>query len=192
MAMPKIYIASSFKHMHGVRLLGRELRSYGFSILDWTEKATPPAGLTSAQRREWMDTDIEGGQVFSFCRDACVQADILVYYGASGQDAGVEVGIAYGAGVPVLGIRGPLEAPGLMLHGAMCQWVDSIEDALSLMRELASYAAAMDLPDVPVVPDASVAVDTPVAPSTTSGPALPASSLIIRTLLARYAQARCT
>lgn len=144
MAMPKIYIASSFKHMHGVRLLGRELRSYGFTILDWTEKATPPAGLTPAQRRAWMDTDTEGGQVFSFCRDACVQADLVVYFGASGQDAGVEVGIAYGAGVPVLGIRGPLEAPGLMLHGAICQWVDSVEGALDLLQQLAAHIASAD------------------------------------------------
>lgn len=147
MVMPKIYIASSFKHMHGVRLLGRELRTYGFSILDWTEKATPPSGLTPAQRRAWMDTDTEGGQVFSFCRDACVQADLVIYFGESGQDAGVEVGIAYGAGVPILGIRGPLEAPGLMLHGAICQWADSVEGALDLLQQLANYmATASDSP----------------------------------------------
>lgn len=178
MAMPKIYIASSFKHMHGVRLLGRELRSYGFSILDWTEKATPPAGLTPSQRREWMDTDIEGGQVFSFCRDACLEADILVYYGASGQDAGVEVGIAYGAGVPVLGIRGPLEAPGLMLHGAMCQWVDSVEEALALMQDIASYAAAMD----------ALGVAGEVAAPSASGEVLSPPPLRIQPLIARYAQ----
>lgn len=140
MRSPTIYIASSFKHLHGVRLLGRELRSFGFVILDWTEKATPPAGLTPAQRRQWMDTDIEGGQVFDFCRDACLQADILVYFGASGQDAGVEVGIACGAGVPVLGIRGPLEAPGLMLHGAMDAWAESVEEALALLQQVATHA----------------------------------------------------
>lgn len=140
MHIATVYIASSFKHLHGVRLLGRELRACGFAILDWTEKATPPAGLTPAERRQWMDTDIEGGQVFDFCRDACVQADILVYFGASGQDAGVEVGIACGAGVPILGIRGPLEAPGLMLHGAMTAWAENIEAALSLLQQVAVHA----------------------------------------------------
>lgn len=140
MHLATVYIASSFKHLHGVRLLGRELRACGFAILDWTEKATPPAGLTPAERRQWMDTDIEGGQVFDFCRDACVQADILVYFGASGQDAGVEVGIACGAGVPVLGIRGPLEAPGLMLHGAMTTWAENIEEALALLQQVAVHA----------------------------------------------------
>ena len=136
-ARPRIYIAASFKHLHAVRLLGHALRGMGFDILDWTEKASPPPGLTPAQRRQWMDTDQAGGQVFSFCRDACLQADMVIYFGASGQDAGVEVGIAAGTGVPILGVRGPLEAPGLMLHGAMTAWAETIEEALSLMHGVA-------------------------------------------------------
>lgn len=143
-----IYVAGSFKHKHGVRLLGRELRALGCRILDWTEKAVPPPGLTPAQRRIWMDTDRDGGQVYDFCRNACLTADMVIYYGASGQDAGVEVGLAAGAGVPVLGIRGPLEGPGLMLHGAVCLWVDEAEEALELVARVLSHAgrgwAALD------------------------------------------------
>ena len=147
-----IYIAASFRHKHGVRLLGRELRALGCRILDWTEKAAPPPGLTPAQRREWMDTDQEGGQVYAFCRHACRAADLVIYYGMSGQDAGVEVGLAAGAGVPLLGIRGPLEAPGLMLHGAMTCWVDEVEDAVALVAEVAHLVrtggeAAPDAPE---------------------------------------------
>lgn len=123
--------------MHGARLLGRELRRFGYTILDWTEKATPPPGLAPAERRIWMDTDQEGGQVYKFCRDACVNADIVVYYGESGQDAGVEVGIASASGTPVLGIRGPLEGPGLMLHGAADVWAEDVGDALDLLEKLA-------------------------------------------------------
>lgn len=136
MAALTIYVAGSFKHKHGVRLLGRELRGMGCGLLDWTEKAVPPPGLTPAERRIWMDTDMDGGQVYSFCRDACIKADLVIYYGASGQDAGVEVGLAAGAGVPVLGIRGPLEGPGLMLHGAVSLWTDSIEEALEVIAAL--------------------------------------------------------
>lgn len=135
-----IYVAGSFKHKHGVRLLGRELTALGCRILDWTEKATPPPGLTPQERRLWMDTDRAGGSVYAFCRDACRTADLVIYYGASGQDAGVEVGLATGAGVPVLGIRGPLEAPGLMLHGAGTAWVDSVEEAIALVARLTELA----------------------------------------------------
>ena len=136
MAALTIYVAGSFKHKHGVRLLGRELRGMGCHILDWTEKAVPPPGLTPIERRIWMDTDRNGGQVYNFCHKACIKADLVIYYGASGQDAGVEVGLAAGAGVPVLGIRGPLEGPGLMLHGAVSHWVDSAEEALEAVAAL--------------------------------------------------------
>ncbi|MDR3320794.1 MAG: translation initiation factor 2 [Desulfovibrio sp.] len=136
-----VYIASSFKHKHGVRLLGRELRTMNCHILDWTEKAVPPSGLTPTERRIWMDTDRNGGQVYTFCKNACLAADMLVYYGASGQDAGVEVGLAVGAGLPILGIRGPLEGPGLMLHGAVTQWTDNVEEALSITGRVVTHAA---------------------------------------------------
>lgn len=136
-----IYVAGSFRHRHGVRLFGRELAALGCHVLDWTEKAVPPPGLTPAERRLWMDTDQAGGTVFAFCRDACLKADLVIYYGASGQDAGLEVGLAAGSGVPVLGIRGPLEGPGLMLHGAATAWVDTVEDALVLVERLISLIA---------------------------------------------------
>lgn len=135
-----VYVAGSFRHKHAVRLFGRELGRIGCALLDWTEKASPPPGLTPAERRRWMDTDLEEGSVFLFCRDACLKADLLVYFGESGQDAGVEVGLAAGNGVPVLGIRGPLEAPGLMLHGAVGHWVESVEDALEFLRGTISGA----------------------------------------------------
>lgn len=147
-----IYIAGSFRHKHGVRLLGNALRALGCHILDWTEKAAPPPGLTPAQRRVWMDTDQEGGQVYAFCRQACLTADMVIYYGTSGQDAGVEVGLAAGAGVPLLGIRGPLEAPGLMLHGAMTCWVDEVEDAVELVRTLCLLLRT-DAPPAPETPE---------------------------------------
>lgn len=131
-----IYIAGSFKHLHGVRMLGRQFRKMGCVLLDWTDLAAPPQGLTPMERRIWMDTDRAGGDVYKFCRDACLNADLVLYYGASGQDAGVEVGIAAAAGTPVLGLRGPLEGPGLMLHGAVDVWVDSAEEAITIVNAL--------------------------------------------------------
>lgn len=116
----RVYVAASYRHIHAVRLLYAALKRLcaDIEILDWTAHATPPEGLTAAERRAWMDTD-HGGEVYRFCRDACGSADLVIYVGASGQDAGVEVGIAHGSGVEVIGLAGPLESRGLMLHGAV-------------------------------------------------------------------------
>lgn len=131
-----VYVAASYKHMHAVRLLYAALRRLCpmTNILDWTAHATPPEGLTAVERRAWMDTD-HGGQVYRFCRDACASADLVIYLGASGQDAGVEVGLAHGAGVEVIGLAGPLESPGLMLHGAISEWAKDTEGLLCMVRE---------------------------------------------------------
>jgi len=134
-----IYIAASFRHLHTVHLLGSRSRDMGYYIYDWTEKGTPPEGLNAAERREWMDTD-HGGEIFSFCAEACHKADLLIYLGASGQDAGVEVGMAHTAGLPILGIRGPLEPLGLMLHGAATIWVDTTASALAILQTLMEHA----------------------------------------------------
>ncbi|MBQ3059430.1 MAG: translation initiation factor 2 [Desulfovibrio sp.] len=144
-----IYTAASFKMLHAVRLfhMAVQERIPGITILDWTAKATPPDGLTPAQRREWFDTEQSGGQVYAFCRDACVSADVVVYLGQAGQDAGVEVGMAAAAGVPVIGVRGPLEAPGLMLHGAVDVWCYSIEQVLQVLSRLDGQCAGVDCCD---------------------------------------------
>lgn len=139
-----VYIAASFRHKHGVRLLGRELAKLGCDILDWTAKASPPPGLTPAERRAWMDTDLEGGRVYAFCQNACLSADLLIYYGESGQDAGVEVGLGAAAGAPILGVRGPLEGPGLMLHGAVTAWVEDAEKALEAVQELLAMISGLE------------------------------------------------
>lgn len=133
-----IYTAASVRHLHAVRLFHDALhvRIPDIRILDWTDKATPPLDMTPAQRRQWFDTEQQGGQVYAFCRDACAGADVVVYLGQSGQDAGVEVGIAAGAGVPVIGVRGTLEAPGLMLHSAVNVWCHDIQEVIYLLEEL--------------------------------------------------------
>ncbi len=132
----KIYIASSFRHIHAVQLLAKNLREMGYEILDWTSKAAVPEGLNPAQRREWMDKDDNGGTVYAFCKMACTTADIVIYLGQSGQDAGVEIGMACAKNIPILGIRGPLESAGLMLYGSCTHWVEDIGSALNLMSEI--------------------------------------------------------
>lgn len=103
------------------------------------EVSSTTVAIRKARRlaNDWRDSERQGGQVYRFCRDACASADVVVYLGHSGQDAGVEVGLAVGAGVPVIGVAGPLEAPGLMLHGAVNLWCRDIREAVSLLSRLA-------------------------------------------------------
>ena len=153
--IPTLYIAASYRHLHAVQMLMALIRDVcpGVNIFDWTEQATPPAGLTAAQRRAWMDSptgeDLGGGRpVFDFCRAASTSADIVIYYGESGQDAGVEIGMAAAAGATVLGLAGPLESPGLMLHGAISQWAASVPDLLILIEALVRCKADLQAPPV--------------------------------------------
>lgn len=125
-------------------MLGRALVELGCTILDWTEWAVPPQGLTPQERRQWMDTDLAGGKVYEFCKNACREADLVIYYGASGQDAGVETGMASAAGVPILGIEGPLEAPGLMLNGAVNVWAHSMEEVLEIVASMLERIAGKE------------------------------------------------
>ncbi len=134
-----VYVAASYRHMNAVHLLYKAIRNICPAVvfLDWTAKAKPPEGLDAMARRAWMDSDHEvcGKSVYGFCRDSCGSADLLIYYGESGQDVGVEVGIALASGVEVIGIAGPLESPGLMLNGAVCVWADDVNHLLVLVRK---------------------------------------------------------
>ncbi len=118
----KIYIASSARNMHGVQLLRDALVARGHQILDWTALAPPLADhLSPEARRLALDSD-ERGEIFAFCAQACAEADLLIYLGPAGQDAACEVGMAYSAGVPVIGLAAPTEKPGLILTRAVTTW----------------------------------------------------------------------
>ena len=127
----KIYIASSFKNLHGVHLLRNELAKRGHTVLDWSALAPPlPDDMPLDARRALLDSD-ERGEIFDFCEQACQEADTVIYMGPAGQDAAAEVGIAYASNVRVLGLAGPLEAPGLILSRCVSQWFANIGDLLA-------------------------------------------------------------
>ncbi len=131
----KIYIASSFKNLHGVHLLRDKLQAMGHQVMDWSALAPPlPDGMPMEKRRVLLDSD-ERGEIFTFCANACARADVVVYLGPAGQDAAAEVGIAYASGVPVLGLAGPLEAAGLILSRCVGKWFNQVDP---LLAELAN------------------------------------------------------
>ena len=129
-----IYIASSFKNLHAVHLLRDQLVRQGHQVLDWSALAPPlPEGMPPETRRRLLDSD-ERGDIFSFCLDACLHSDLVIYLGPAGQDAAAEVGLAYAGNVPVLGLAGPLEAPGLILTRCVKQWFTQAEALLASLE----------------------------------------------------------
>ena len=133
-----IYIASSFRNYHGVQMLRDQLLARGHTVIDWT--TLPPAlpqSLTPEQRRAALDAD-ETGKIARTCTEACASADLVIYYGPSGSDAGAELGIAKGSGVPVVGITSPLDTPGLIVNHIVERWFDDYNTLLRHVTELES------------------------------------------------------
>ncbi len=153
-----IYIASSFRNIHAVRMLADRLRADGHTILDWTSKAPPlPADMPIEERRAVLDGYATGlcpartqgdsggaalrreraerGDIFRFCAHACARADLVIYIGPAGQDSACEVGMAYTSGVPVYGLRGKLESPGLIMAKAVTRWFDNVDDLLEALYD---------------------------------------------------------
>lgn len=133
-----IYIASSARNLHGVHLLRDALIARGHRILDWTALAPPlPDHLSQEERRQALDSD-ERGEIFDFCSGACLKAEALIYLGPAGQDAACEVGMAYAAGVPTIGLAAPTEKPGLILNRAIRFWAADVPMCLDIVEQIAS------------------------------------------------------
>ncbi len=137
-----IYIASSAKNLHGVRLLRDALTARGHTVLDWTAMAPPlPDYLSPEERRMALDSD-ERGEIFDFCAKASTGAQALIYFGPAGQDAACEVGMAWAAGVPTIGLAAPTEKPGLILNRAVRFWAAGLEECLATIENMDKSIAA--------------------------------------------------
>ena len=112
-----IYICSSASNLEAIRALRDELVLAGHTVPDWTPFLPEPGPYFNMRKDHDPD-----GKIFAFCSQACGSSDLVIYLGPSGQDAGVELGIAETAGVPIWGIIGRGEAPGLMVKGCVDKW----------------------------------------------------------------------
>ena len=132
----KVYTVASYRHLHAVRLIqARMRRLQGVAVLDWTREA-PSLGTPLPDRCRML-------RVGSSCisaeqrEAACATADIMLYLGDSGKDCAVQVGMAKAIGTPVMGIAGPLEDLGLMLHNAVALWVSGPFEAIGRIKHMA-------------------------------------------------------
>ena len=131
----KVYTVASYRHLHAVRLIqARMRRLHGLAVLDWTREA-PSLGTPLAERRRLLR--VGRNCVSAEQREAaCAAADLMLYLGDSGKDCAVQVGMAKAIGTPVMGIAGPLEETGLMLHNAVALWVAGPFEAISRIRRM--------------------------------------------------------
>ncbi len=127
----KIYICTSTKNLGLYRRLRDELAPTLHFLFDWTPLLPPPG-----QDFELRKDDDPQGNIFDYCSRACASADLIVYIGPSGMDASFELGIAYASGVPVWGVGGPEERPGLMIRGGVSRWFPTVEE---LVLELTQW-----------------------------------------------------
>lgn len=129
----RIYIAASFKHQHAVEMLTEKIEDMGIEVLSWLREGRPEEAFLSRRELEHFILSSEGCRVFKFCADSATEADLVIYLGPSGCDAWAEVGAAYGAGVPVLGLLAKAEEVGLMRHMIHC-WCPSVQELLDKVR----------------------------------------------------------
>lgn len=116
-----IYIASSWKNQHAVEMLTDLLRTRGHKVLSFVENnhgeqkghAAADASGKSIPFDEWVQSD-RGLASFNYDTHGAMFAQLVIYIGPSGTDAWAEVGAAYGAGVPILGLLSKGEQAGLM------------------------------------------------------------------------------
>ena len=132
----KVFTVSSYRNLHAVKLFHLELRLMpGVTVIDWTQFA-PRLSMPLDDRRRKMDVG-ETCLISEFCEKACATADLVVYYGESGKDSAVLVGMAKAIGTPVLGLSGPLEDPGLILRHAVSLWAETPLQALRRIKTVA-------------------------------------------------------
>ncbi len=112
----KIYIASSWKNQHGVEMLTALLRAKGHEVISWVENNYGEDHNHVTKKFDfetWVNSD-EANQSFEFDTTGATKCDLCIYYGPSGKDACVEIGMAWASDVTVFGLYAKGEDLGLM------------------------------------------------------------------------------
>jgi len=119
----KVYIASSWRNEHAVRMLTDLLRAEDIEVISFIERAAESEKLAHNPDRktleEWIWSD-DGEKKFDFDTDGATRSDVVVYVGPSGTDAWAEVGAAWANGITVMGLWAKSEPAGLMRR--MVHW----------------------------------------------------------------------
>lgn len=131
----KIYIASSWKNEHAVRMLTEKLRERGHEVVSFVENCGREEHNVQSKRMdfdEWVSSE-EGAEKFKYDTDGVTKSDLVIYVGPSGTDAWAEVGAAWATPVPVVGLWAKGEPSGLMRR--MVSWYTNHKDLLAAIED---------------------------------------------------------
>ncbi len=110
-----IYIASSWKNQHAVEMMTAMLRDRDHKVLSFVEnnygEGHGPDKPMSFEK--WVETE-QAENSFKYDTAGATKSDLVIYISPSGTDAWVEVGVAWGSGVPIIGLWAKGEPSGLM------------------------------------------------------------------------------
>jgi len=131
----KLYIASSWKNQHAVEMLTDILRANGHEVVSFVEAAAKDSDRKdgSFDFEKWIHSD-DGRDRFSYDTNGATTSDMVIYIGPSGTDAWAEVGAAWSALVPVVGLWAKGEQSGLMRY--MVQWYNDYREIVQFVNEI--------------------------------------------------------
>lgn len=133
--MATIYIASSWKNQHAVEMLTWFLRKAHHKVISWVENdyGEDHNHVTNKFDFETWVNSPESDQSFEFDTHGASTCDLFIYIGPSGKDAAAECGIAYGKGIPMIGLAAKGEDFGLM-RKMFDQWFQRWTDLLEYVN----------------------------------------------------------
>lgn len=126
----KIYIASSWKNQHAVEMLTGFLRQKGHEVLSFVENNFGEGNTAKniVPFETWVKSP-SADRCFQYDSLSAQHCDLVIYVGPSGKDAAAECGMAYGAGVPLIGLWAKGEDFGLM-RKMFVAWYDRFQELL--------------------------------------------------------------
>lgn len=131
----KIYIASSWKNQHAVEMLTALLRDKNHEVISWVENNYGEDHNHVTKKfsfEDWVNST-EADQSFEFDTNGATKSDLVIYLGPSGKDACAEIGAAWAAGVPIIGLYAKGEDLGLM-RKMMQRWYTRYTDILAAVE----------------------------------------------------------
>lgn len=132
----KIYIISSWRNLHTVEILTNLLRQKEHEVLSFIEKNYSLGdGYEKTPDFETWLTTRDAEEVFKYDVKAATKSDLVIYIGPSGMDTGVELGMAYTSGIPIIGLKAKGEQLGLM-RKVITYWIEYYETIFNLIEML--------------------------------------------------------